>query len=178
MGTQAGSGPAACHQTSRQRWAAKRHPEITFRSAAVRLANNRRRVGLRHCPRRTPLSHDKPRQKNEIRYELSAARGRLDLDQEGSSIGFEAKVFLGLKVTGQFDRYDSAITFGATAAECSISLAAWTDSVQTGDKTRDGHLRADNVFASARILTLGFHGTTMIETPTGLDIPVPSASAT
>jgi polyisoprenoid-binding protein YceI len=92
------------------------------------------------------------------------------LDHEGSSIGFQAKVFLGLKVTGQFDRYDSAITFGATAAESSISLTVWTDSVQTGNKTRDEHLRADNVFASARIPTLEFHSTTIIETPIGPDI--------
>lgn len=96
--------------------------------------------------------------------------GDWTIGQEGSSIGFQAKDFLRFKVTGQFGRYDSAITFGATAAESAISLTVWTDSIQTGNKIRDGHLRADNALASALIPRLEFHSTTIIEKPIGLDI--------
>ena len=96
--------------------------------------------------------------------------GDWTLDRQGTSIGFRAKDFLGFKVTGQFERYDSAFAFGATAAESAISLTVWTESIQTGNKRRDGHLRSDNVFASARIPTFEFRSTAITETPTGLDI--------
>ena len=96
--------------------------------------------------------------------------GDWTLDHEGSSIGFRARDFFGFKVTGQFERYDSAFAFGATAAESSISLTVWTDSIQTGNKRRDGHLRSGNVFASACIPTFEFQSTAIIETPTGLDL--------
>jgi polyisoprenoid-binding protein YceI len=96
--------------------------------------------------------------------------GNWTLNHEGSSVAFRARDFLGFKVTGHFERYDSAFAFGATAAESSISLTVWTDSIQTGNKRRDRHLRSDNAFASARIPTFEFRSTAIIETPTGLDI--------
>ena len=54
--------------------------------------------------------------------------------------------------------------------ESAISTIVWTDSVNTGIKMRDEHLRADNVFASARFPTLEFRSTAIVETPTGLDV--------
>src|SRR5271155_2465440 len=75
-----------------------------------------------------------------------------------------------MKVNGRFDQYESAITVGPSVAESAISSTVWTDSVDTGIKLRDEHLRADNVFATARFPTLDFRSTYIVETPTGLHV--------
>jgi polyisoprenoid-binding protein YceI len=100
--------------------------------------------------------------------ELSA--GEWTLNTTASSVGFQAKAAFGMKVNGRFDRYESAITVGPSVAESAISAVIWTDSVDTGIKLRDEHLRADNVFASARFPTLEFRSTAVVETPTGLNV--------
>ena len=100
--------------------------------------------------------------------ELSA--GEWTLDTAASSVGFQAKAAFGMKVNGRFDRYESAITVGPSVAESAISAVIWTDSVDTGIKLRDEHLRADNVFATVRFPTLEFRSTAVVETPTGLDV--------
>jgi polyisoprenoid-binding protein YceI len=96
--------------------------------------------------------------------------GEWTLDTAATSIGFQAKAIFGMKVKGRFDRYESTIMVGASAAESAISTIVWTDSVDTGIKRRDEHLRADNVFATARFPTMEFRSTAIVETPTGLDV--------
>jgi polyisoprenoid-binding protein YceI len=96
--------------------------------------------------------------------------GEWTLDTAATAIGFQAKAAFGMKVKGRFNRYESTITVGPSAAESAVSTVVWTDSVDTGIKMRDGHLRADNVFATARIPTLEFRSTAIVETPTGLDV--------
>jgi polyisoprenoid-binding protein YceI len=103
-----------------------------------------------------------------VNSELNA--GEWTLDTTASSVGFQAKVAFGMKVNGRFDRYDSAITVGPSVAESAIEAVIWTDSVDTGIKLRDEHLRAENVFATARFPTLEFRSTAVVETPTGLDV--------
>jgi polyisoprenoid-binding protein YceI len=104
----------------------------------------------------------------QVNSELDA--GEWTLDTAATSIGFQAKAIFGIKVKGRFDRHESTITVGASAAESAISTIVWTDSVETGIKMRDEHLRADNVFATARFPTLEFRSTAVVETPTGLDV--------
>ncbi|TPG35846.1 YceI family protein [Mycolicibacterium hodleri] len=96
--------------------------------------------------------------------------GHWTLDPAATSIGFQAKLLLGLKVNGHFSRYEARITVGASAAESSVAVTVYTDSIATGIKMRDGHLRADNVFDSARFPTLQFESTAVAETATGLDV--------
>jgi polyisoprenoid-binding protein YceI len=96
--------------------------------------------------------------------------GDWTLDATASSIGFQAKAAFGMSVNGRFGLYESAITVGSSVAESAISAIIWTDSVDTGIKMRDGHLGADNVFATARFPTLEFRSTALVETPTGVDI--------
>jgi polyisoprenoid-binding protein YceI len=103
-----------------------------------------------------------------VNTELSA--GEWTLDTAASSVGFQAKAAFGMKVNGRFDRYESAITVGPSAAESVVSAVIWTDSVDTGIKLRDEHLRADNVFATARFPALEFRSTAVVETPTGLNV--------
>src|SRR6202158_1697226 len=96
--------------------------------------------------------------------------GKWTLDTAATTIGFQAKAIFGMKVKGRFERYESTITAGASAAESAISPIVWTDSVDTGIKRRDEHLRADNVFATARFPILEFRSTAIVETPTGLAV--------
>jgi polyisoprenoid-binding protein YceI len=103
-----------------------------------------------------------------VNTELSA--GEWTLDKRASSIGFKAKAAFGMKVNGRFDRYESAITVGPSLAESAISAIIWTDSVDTGIKMRDEHLRADNVFAIALFPTMEFHSAAIVETPTGVNV--------
>lgn len=91
-------------------------------------------------------------------------------DTEASHIGFVAKLVLGLKVKGRFERFETAIHIGSSTAESSMRLTAWTDSIRTGIKLRDTHLRADNVFAVDRFPTLEFHSTAIIESGDGYDV--------
>jgi polyisoprenoid-binding protein YceI len=103
-----------------------------------------------------------------VNAELGA--GEWTLDTTVTSIGFQAKGPFGIKVNGRFDRYESSITVGAAVADSAISAFIWTDSVDTGNKMRDEHLMADNVFATARFPTLEFRSTVLVETPTGLKV--------
>jgi polyisoprenoid-binding protein YceI len=100
--------------------------------------------------------------------ELSS--GEWTLDTTATSIGFQAKAAFGMKVNGRFVQYDSAITVGASVAESAVSSVIWTDSVDTGIKLRDEHLRADNVFATARFPKAEFGSTSIVQTPTGLNV--------
>jgi polyisoprenoid-binding protein YceI len=103
-----------------------------------------------------------------VNPELSV--GEWTLDSAATSIGFQAKAVFGIKVNGRFDRYESVITVGPAVAESAISAMIWTDSVDTGMKLRDEHLRADNVFATARFPTMNFRSTAIVETPTGVNV--------
>jgi polyisoprenoid-binding protein YceI len=103
-----------------------------------------------------------------VNTELSA--GEWTLDNRASSIGFQAKAAFGMKVNGRFDQYESAITVGGSVAESEISSVIWTDSLDTGIKLRDEHLRADNVFATGRFLTMEFRSAAIVETPGGFNV--------
>jgi polyisoprenoid-binding protein YceI len=103
-----------------------------------------------------------------VNHELSA--GEWTLDPTATVIGFQAKAAFGMKVNGQFDQYDCSISVGSSAAESAISVTVLTDSVHTGIKMRDKHLKADNVFATARFPTLEFRSTAVVETPIGLNM--------
>jgi polyisoprenoid-binding protein YceI len=103
-----------------------------------------------------------------VETELSA--GEWTLNTTASSIGFQAKAAFGMKVNGRFDRYESKITVGSSVSESAVSAIIWTDSVDTGIKLRDEHLRADNVFAAERFPTMEFRSATVVETPTGFNV--------
>ena len=75
-----------------------------------------------------------------------------------------------MKVNGRFGRHESTITVGSSVSESAVSAIIWTDSVDTGIKLRDEHLRADNVFATERFPTMEFRGATIVETPTGFNV--------
>lgn len=82
--------------------------------------------------------------------------GRYIVDTEHSHIGFVAKLGLGLKAKGRFERFESVIDIGTSPAESSMTLTVRTESVRTGIAKRDEHLRADNVLAVGEFPTMEF----------------------
>jgi len=107
---------------------------------------------------------------NSLEMNPPVTSGEWTFDPAATSIGFEANLIFGIKAKGRFSRYESDITVGVSGVGSSISFTVWIDSMTTGIKRRDQHLWADNVFAAVRFPTLEFHSTTVVDTPTGLDI--------
>lgn len=70
--------------------------------------------------------------------------GRWLLDPQRSSVEFRAKHLWGLQtVKGRFDRYHGALDLGADPA---IELTIDADSLETGNRLRDKHLRSADFF--------------------------------
>jgi polyisoprenoid-binding protein YceI len=67
------------------------------------------------------------------------------VDPEATSVEFAVKTFWGLTtVHGRFDRFDGSYDVGPDGT--SIELTIDADSLDTGNKTRDGHLRSAAFF--------------------------------
>lgn len=96
--------------------------------------------------------------------------GAWKLDPQATSITFSAPMFLGLKAKGSFSRWESSVQVGDSAAESSVTVTLWTDSLGTGIKMRDGHLLSDTAFSAKEFPTMEFHSTSIAETADGLDI--------
>jgi polyisoprenoid-binding protein YceI len=62
-----------------------------------------------------------------------------------ASVGFVVKTFWGLAtVRGRFDRFDGSFELGADGPHIELTIDA--DSIDTGNKTRDEHLRSTAFF--------------------------------
>lgn len=70
---------------------------------------------------------------------------RWSLESDRSSVGFTVKTMWGLiPVRGRFDRFDGSFEVGPN--ENTIELTIDADSVDTGNGTRDKHLRSSEFF--------------------------------
>jgi polyisoprenoid-binding protein YceI len=78
--------------------------------------------------------------------ETVAAPARWSVDPDQTSVGFAVKTFWGLMtVNGRFDRFAGTYEVGEDGTK--IELTVDVDSVDTGNKTRDQHLRSTDFFA-------------------------------
>jgi polyisoprenoid-binding protein YceI len=67
------------------------------------------------------------------------------VDPENTSVEFDARTFWGLAtVHGRFDRFDGSLETGLGGT--TIVLIIEADSIDTGNKTRDEHLRSGSFF--------------------------------
>ena len=98
------------------------------------------------------------------------AVGTWTLDPASSSIGFRAKALFGMKVNGRFDRYESSIIVGTDAASSSVSITVRADSVNTGSKKRDEHLRSANAFSVETFPNIEFTSTSITEAADGIEL--------
>ncbi|HVP75892.1 MAG TPA: YceI family protein [Gaiellaceae bacterium] len=75
----------------------------------------------------------------------TAAPTRWTVDPDESSVEFTVKTFWGVStVRGRFDRFDGSYEIGPD--ETTIELTIGADSLDTGNKTRDKHLRSIDFF--------------------------------
>ena len=80
------------------------------------------------------------------------------LDPDASSVEFAVKSFWGLMtVRGRFDRFDGTYEVGPDGS--SIELTIDSDSIDTGNATRDRHLRAEDFFHVAEHPQIRFTST-------------------
>lgn len=107
---------------------------------------------------------------NDTELNLHSPVGTWVVDSAASTIGFRAKAFLGMKVTGRFERYESSITVGPDGSSSTVSVSVRADSVATGSKKRDEHLRSSNVFAVTEYPIIEFTSTAVTEKADGVDV--------
>lgn len=107
---------------------------------------------------------------NNSQVNTHPSTGTWVVDPAASTIGFRAKAFLGMKVTGRFERYETSITVGADGSSSRASVSVHADSVATGSKKRDEHLRASNVFSAKEFPIIEFTTTTITQTANGVDL--------
>ena len=75
----------------------------------------------------------------------TAAPTRWTVDPEHTSVQFAVKTFWGLMtVRGRFDRFDGSYEIGQEGAKIELTIEA--DSLDTGNGTRDEHLRSPDFF--------------------------------
>jgi polyisoprenoid-binding protein YceI len=75
----------------------------------------------------------------------TAASTRWTVDREKTSVDFAVKTFWGLMtVRGRFDRFDGWYEVGPDGKTIELTIDA--DSLDTGNRTRDKHLRATDFF--------------------------------
>ena len=98
--------------------------------------------------------------------ESAAAPTRWALDREGTSVEFAVKTFWGLTtVHGRFDRSDGSYEVGPDGPIIELTIDA--DSIDTGNKTRDRHLRSAAFFDVAEHPQVRFKSTRVHEVGDG-----------
>lgn len=92
---------------------------------------------------------------------------RWAVDPDASSVEFAVKTFWGaLTVHGRFDRFDGSYETGPHGA--TIELTVDADSLDTGNDTRDKHLRSADFFHVAEHPQLRFTSTRVHEVGDGI----------
>jgi polyisoprenoid-binding protein YceI len=80
--------------------------------------------------------------------ERAAAPARWSVERDETSVAFAVKTFWGLStVRGHFDRFGGSYEVGPNGAKIELTIDA--DSLDTGNATRDKHLRSTDFFSVA-----------------------------
>ena len=80
--------------------------------------------------------------------ERAAAPTRWSVDRDETSVAFAVKTFWGLTtVRGRFDRFGGSYEVGPDGTKIELTIDA--DSLDTGNRTRDKHLRSTDFFGVA-----------------------------
>jgi polyisoprenoid-binding protein YceI len=102
-----------------------------------------------------------------ISTQTRAASERWTLEADGSFASFAVKTFWGLAtVRGRFQRFDGSYQVGPDGA--SIELLIDADSIDTGNRKRDTHLRSADFFGIAEHPHVRFTSTSVRDTGHGL----------
>ena len=90
--------------------------------------------------------------------ERAVAPARWSIDRDETSVDFAVKTFWGLAtVRGRFDRFGGSYEVGPDGTQ--IELTIDPDSIDTGNRTRDKHLRSTDFFGVAEHAEVHFRST-------------------
>jgi polyisoprenoid-binding protein YceI len=96
-----------------------------------------------------------------------AAPARWTIDPAGTSVEFAVKSFWGLvTVHGRFDRFEGFYEIGPEGARIELTIDA--DSLDTGNRRRDEHLRSADFFHTAEHRELRFTSTRVYDVGNGI----------
>lgn len=97
----------------------------------------------------------------------TAAPTRWSVDGDETSVDFAVKTFWGLTtVRGRFDRFDGSYEVGPDGTKIELTIDA--DSIDTGNRTRDRHLRSTDFFDVAEHPQVRFTSTRVRRAADGL----------
>jgi polyisoprenoid-binding protein YceI len=97
----------------------------------------------------------------------AAASTHWSVDCEETSVDFAVKTFWGLTtVRGRFDRFDGSYKVGPDGAAIELTIEA--DSLDTGNRTRDKHLRSTDFFGVAEHPRVRFTSTRVHDVGDGI----------
>lgn len=85
--------------------------------------------------------------------------GRYTLDAKGSTVGFQTRNFLGLRVNGQFRRYQAEVRVGDRPEHAAITVTIPVAGVDTKSKLRDRDLLKKKILDAATWPELTFTST-------------------
>jgi polyisoprenoid-binding protein YceI len=99
--------------------------------------------------------------------ERAVASTRWTVDRDESSVEFAVKTFWGLMaVHGRFDRFDGSYEVGPSGTTIELTIDA--DSLDTGHRTRDKHLRSTDFFHVAEHPQVRFTSTRVQHLSSGI----------
>ena len=85
--------------------------------------------------------------------------GTYELDRGHSGVEFVARHLMISKVRGRFAEFDGRIDIAEVPQDSSVEVTVQAASVDSGEPTRDGHLRSPDFFDVERYPTIKFRST-------------------
>ena len=90
------------------------------------------------------------------------------IDPVHSRIRFEAKYLLISAISGWFTDFEGTVTCdGESFVGSEVRLAIYTNSVNTGNEERDGHLRSADFLDARQFPVIGFHSLDVLQVSEG-----------
>ncbi len=86
------------------------------------------------------------------------------IDAAHSDITFKVKHMMITNVSGSFTKFDATMeSEAADFSDAKISFEADTDSINTNNEQRDGHLKSDDFFAAEKFPKLSFVSSSLVK---------------
>ncbi|MGN6688073.1 MAG: YceI family protein [Actinomycetales bacterium] len=93
--------------------------------------------------------------------------GIFDIDKSHTTVGFVARHLMVTKVRGRFTDFTGSITIAEDALASSAEFTAQVASIDSGDASRDAHLKSADFFDVENYPTISFRSTSVREVSKG-----------